>query len=245
MDGYEFLKTIYYIFMIGAILYFLVSKTTQSIQNIDKELWGYRFFMFKQKWKESIHEKIDDFKHKDTTTSFQSQTTNTAVLELYEFIIEYENYDSSFWDDGNGACELVQILDDYFTDQDWIDLKEDLEHWTIYQLEILSGAILNPCHQVPYEPGQQAPELEALIDAFVYQRFLLILPLLNIANDRGRYTNEVYLYILENLDYICSYYDILLKYDPNINAKIEEIIERLECHNDPIAILLKQRMENE
>jgi len=71
------------------------------------------------------------------------KNTNSAIQELHSFIIKNENNDSDAWNIGGYDDDAIRILEDYFTDFDWQELKLDLENWNTNQLEILAYCIVN------------------------------------------------------------------------------------------------------
>lgn len=71
------------------------------------------------------------------------KSTNSAIQELHSFIIKNENNDSDAWNIGGYDDDLIKILEDYFTDFDWQELKLDLENWNTNQLEIFAHCIVN------------------------------------------------------------------------------------------------------
>lgn len=72
-----------------------------------------------------------------------TKSTNSAVLEVYNFILKNENVDSDYWNGDHGPQDLNRVFEDYFTQFDWEELEMDLKFWTTNQLEIFLYAIMN------------------------------------------------------------------------------------------------------
>jgi hypothetical protein len=86
-----------------------------------------------------------DLWKKDCYAFKSSQTSNIAVLNIYNEILEHQFYDSDYWS-FTGNYEIVFKLQ-HFNVADWADLEQDLANWKIDQIEILSDALTEDYYQ--------------------------------------------------------------------------------------------------
>lgn len=138
----------------------------------------------------------------------ETMSDNEAVLEVYAFLLEHEHSDSDYWTQGNGVDDLILVLERYFNEADWEALRSDLKNWTLSQLEIFTLCI-TAGRGVCDTPGASATGYNAEggveyslnsadRESTMSRRVYLLSELLDIAVERGRYSNEIILYISEN-----------------------------------------------
>ncbi len=162
-----------------------------------------------------------------------SKSMNPTVLVVYEFILEHENWDSDYWEGGGGDGELINTLETYFSDFDWQDLEKDLIHWSNSQLEIFLYSIMsingnNFEHDKIY---QENPALIIERTRSVPQRANLILPILQIGIERGRFKNEIALIVTDEFFFFDNHFDILINADTKYLELMHQIMEITDSKN--------------
>ena len=113
---------------------------------------------------------FDLFKQKYKKTC-KTESSSFAVLKLYSFILQNENSDSDYWTEGSGNNDVVKILENDFSENNWVELEKDLDNWTTFQLEIFTECILEG---TGYEDDDEE-------FSTIENRFILLLKLLEIA----------------------------------------------------------------
>jgi len=158
---------------------------------------------------------------------YKTESTNSAVLEVYNFILKNENVGSDYWNEDHGPQDLNKIFEDYFTQFDWEELEMDLKFWTTNQLEIFLYAIMNGytynlIHDNLYK---ERPELIEIMPKIIPNKTDLILPILIIGIDRGRLKNDIILTAMEEVYFLINHFDLLVDKDANYLNKIKKIVE--------------------
>ena len=157
----------------------------------------------------------------------KTKSKNSAVLEVYDFILQNENVDTDYWWTDHGPQDLNRILEDYFTAFDWNELEKDLRFWTTGQLEIFLYAIMNGySYNLTHDNlHKERPELIEEWTKIIPYKTDLILPLLNIGIDRGRFKNDLVLTAMEEIHFLINHFDVLVNKDANYLVKIKKIVE--------------------
>lgn len=73
----------------------------------------------------------------------KTQSDNNSILLLYTYILQKENVDSDWWNEGYGCNDVVSILERNFGDLEWELLEIDLNNWTVVQIELFIQSIIN------------------------------------------------------------------------------------------------------
>ena len=153
-----------------------------------------------------------------------TKSTNLAVLEIYEFILQNENTDTDYWRTNCGPEDLNRIFDEYFTELDWNELETDLKYWTTNQVEIFLYSIMNGYnYNLTYD--NLSTDLVKRLTKIIPNKTDLILPILNIGIERGQLKNNIILTVIEEIHFLINHFDILLKKNKTYLTKIKKIIE--------------------
>lgn len=155
---------------------------------------------------------------------WSSKSTNICIIEVYEFIVKNENVDSDFWNEDVGTFELIEIVNDCFTTYDWQELKKDLTFWTNSQLEILIYCLMNGYGMYISQSYRSNIEVTEKTKS-IPKRMELIIPILEIGNERSKIENDIILTVMENLDFITDHFDLLINVDLENLNKIRTISE--------------------
>lgn len=134
------------------------------------------FDLFKQKYKENC----------------KTESENSAILELYSFILKNEVVDSDVWTVGSGNDDVIRILENYFLETDWKELETELENWSTNQLEIFTESILEGSGQNENDE----------FNSTMMKRFQLLKKLLIIGEERDRYRNDIFLALIDNIEFL-------------------------------------------
>lgn len=140
----------------------------------------------------------------------KTKSEKEAVLEIYAFLLEYENSDSDYWTVGYGNNDLVQVLEHKLQDDDWNDLESDLSNWTNQQLEIFALCITSGqgIYDSPGSSGgyydrvnkKSYPYQYSAGKSTVNKRINLLSKLISISSQDERQYNEIWRHIYDNLD---------------------------------------------
>lgn len=122
----------------------------------------------------------------------KTESENSAILELYSFILKNEIIDSDVWTVGGGNDDIVRILEYHFSEKDWKELETELENWTTNQLEIFTESILDGSGQNENDE----------FNSTVMKRFHLLKKLLIIGEERDRYRNDIFLALIDNIEFL-------------------------------------------
>jgi hypothetical protein len=122
----------------------------------------------------------------------KTESSNSAILELYSFILKNEVVDSDVWTVGGGNDDVIRILEYYFTEKDWKELETEIESWTINQLEIFTESILEGSGQ--YENDE--------FNSTVENRFRLLKKLLEIDTKRYLNQSEIRTSMFNNIEFL-------------------------------------------
>lgn len=153
----------------------------------------------------------------------KTESANSAILEVYEFIFQHEESDTDFWYVGGGDLALAKILEVYFTDFDWGELEKDLKYWTTYQLEIFLYAIMNG-YSYYLEESREYHEVADLTRT-VPHRTDLILQILHIGIERGKNKNDIVLIAMDSFSFLIHHFAVLVSKDLEYLYKIKQILE--------------------
>ena len=153
---------------------------------------------------------FDLFKQKYKKTC-KTESSSFAVLKLYSFILQNENSDSDYWTEGSGNNDVVKILENDFSENNWVELEKDLDNWTTFQLEIFTECILEG---TGYEDDDEE-------FSTIENRFILLLKLLEIAKKRGINKNQISAGLIKNIEFL----------DKCNEITIENITEIAKCLN--------------
>lgn len=167
----------------------------------------------------------------------KTESGNTAILELYSFLLKNETVDSDVWTVGGGNDAIVRILESYFSEEDWKELESEIEHWTTNQLEIFTEGILE---------GSGQNENDGF-NSTIQKRFTLLKKLLLIAKERDISRNDILLSLINNIGFldkceltlaeateIANYFDYFERAESGINdedatmATLRKIIEKAQ-----------------
>lgn len=155
-----------------------------------------------------------------------TKTANSAVLEVYGFILKNENIDTDNWWTDCGPQDLNRIFEAYFTELDWYELEIDLKYWTTNQLEIFLYAIMNGyTYSIHDNLYKERPDLVEKLAKNAPYKTNLILPILNIGIERGRLKNDIVLTAIEEVHFLVNHFDILLRKDRSYLNKIKDILD--------------------
>ncbi len=132
------------------------------------------FDLLKQKYKENC----------------KTESSNSAIFELYSYILKNEVVDSDVWTVGGGNDAVVRILERYFSEKDWKELE--LENWTTNQLEIFMECIVEG----------SAEKDNDRFNSTIMNRFYLLKKLLVIGEQRDRFRNDILLKLIDNIEFI-------------------------------------------
>jgi hypothetical protein len=165
----------------------------------------------------------------------KTESSNSAILELYSFILKNEVVDSDVWSVGGGNDDVIRILEYCFSEKDWKELESEIESWTTNQLEIFTESILEGSGQ------NENDELNSTVE----NRFRLLKKLLIIAKERDILRNDILLSLLNNIEFLnkCK----LIKLEEAIEiANYFNYFERIKTEidkDDLVMITLKTMME--
>ena len=157
----------------------------------------------------------------------KTESLNSAVLEVYGFILENEDADTDYWWSDFGPQNLNRIFENHFSDFDWKELEIDLKFWATNQLEIFLYSIMNgyTCNLNHDNLYKERPELVEELTKIIPNKTDLILPILNIGIERGQLKNDLILTVVEEVDYLITHFDVLIKKDAGYLNKIKKIVE--------------------
>ena len=134
---------------------------------------------------------FDIFKQK-YIQNCKTESSNSAILELYSFMLKNEMVDSDVWTVGGGNDNVIKILEYYFSEKDWKELESEIESWTTNQLEIFTESILEGSGQ------DENDELYSTVE----MRFSLLKKLLIIAKERDILRNDIKLSLINNIEFL-------------------------------------------
>lgn len=77
---------------------------------------------------------------KDPKAHSKTQSKNSKLLAIYNYILMNEYRDSDYWYFGGGSLDVQGMLYSY-EEQDWAELRNDIPHWNEDQRNILLYAI--------------------------------------------------------------------------------------------------------
>ncbi|TPD70648.1 hypothetical protein [Flavobacterium microcysteis] len=177
------------------------------------------FDLFKQKYKENC----------------KTESSNPVILELYSYILKNEAIDSEVWTVGGGNDAVVRILEHYFSDEDWKELEPELENWTTNQLEIFTECIVE---------GSAESDSDDL-NSTIMNRFYLLKKLLIIGEQRDRLRNDIFLKLIDNIEFLNKCKSITLEEATEIASYFDysERIKDEKYQDDITTITLKAMME--
>jgi hypothetical protein len=125
---------------------------------------------------------------------FSSRSENIKTLKVYHFILKNEHSDSDFWSQGSGDDDLVyKHLEDALNQVDWLALESDLKNWTMNQLEIFTVCIIRGIGN--FDSGNYS-------NSTISNRFDLLPSLLIISKQKGRDSNDIFIPLWDNLEFI-------------------------------------------
>ena len=157
----------------------------------------------------------------------RTKSKNSAVLEVYDFILQNENVDTDYWWTDCGPQDLNIIFEACFTELDWNELEVDLKYWTTNQLEIFLYAIMNgyTYNLIHDSIFKEKPGLAKEVTRIIPNKTDLILPILNIGIERGQLKNDIILTAQEEIYFLINHFDVLIDKDPNYLNKIKDIVD--------------------
>jgi hypothetical protein len=163
----------------------------------------------------------------------KTESSSSAVLKLYSYILQNENSDSDYWTEGSGNNDVVKILENYFSENNWKELENDLDNWTTFQLEIFTECILEGT-------GYEDDDKEF---STIENRFILLLKLLKIAKERGINKNQISVGLSKNIEFLDKCHKITIENITEI-AKCLNYFNRntLETNNEDITMLTIKRI---
>jgi hypothetical protein len=165
----------------------------------------------------------------------KTESSNSAILELYSFILKNEVVDSDVWTVGGGNDDVIRILEYFFSEKDWKELESEIESWTTNQLEIFTESILEGSGQ------NENDEFNSTVE----KRFILLKKLLIIAKERDILRNDILLSLINNIEFLNKCKLIKLE-DAMEIANYFNYFERIKKEidkDDLVMINLKKIME--
>lgn len=103
---------------------------------------------------------IKDMYLKNSST----KSTNEGVLDIYSYILKYENTDSDWWNEGHGSSDIISIIK-FYGNGIWTKLKEDILNWSGFQIELFAQSLI-----IAYP---EYPEKELVNERLEFLLFLL------------------------------------------------------------------------
>lgn len=124
-----------------------------------------------------------------------TKTENRDVLELYNYILTYEIIDSDYWILGYGCDGVVNILERVFDSSGWNSLINDMENWSLDQVELLSRSIITG--EGSRRPDENDDVYNLIKNDTLINRAYVIIKILDLNRKC-----ETSLYVWENLDFL-------------------------------------------
>ncbi|PXY40534.1 hypothetical protein DMB65_11510 [Flavobacterium cheongpyeongense] len=124
-----------------------------------------------------------------------TKTENRVALELYNYILTYETIDSDYWILGYGCDDVINILERVFDSNGWNSLINDIENWSLDQVELLSRSIITG--EGSRRPDENDDVYNLIKNDTLINRAYLIIKILDLNRKC-----ETSLYVWENLDFL-------------------------------------------
>ncbi|PIF45090.1 hypothetical protein CLU96_2090 [Chryseobacterium sp. 52] len=71
-----------------------------------------------------------------------TQSSDEGVLQIYSYILEYENTDSDWWNEDHGTTDIMYMIKN--GNQDIFEkIKEDISNWTGSQIELFAQTLVS------------------------------------------------------------------------------------------------------
>jgi hypothetical protein len=175
----------------------------------------------------------------------QTKSDNPSVLEVYKILLERSHWDSDYWDGGHGSIDINYVLDNDFTNKDWIAFEADLPNWTNFQLELITLVLLEgDADLIRTRVSENRLEADIPINTMP-NRLHLLLHLLKIEQERGINYRELSYIIAENINLLNYNFDLMIKRDKTNLQEMYNIVNLLgiEEWKDQSAIDLKSKLE--
>lgn len=70
-----------------------------------------------------------------------TKSNDEGVLDLYSYILTYENTDSDWWNEGHGSSDIISKIK-FYGNGIWDKLKNDILNWSGFQIELFAPSLL-------------------------------------------------------------------------------------------------------
>lgn len=77
-----------------------------------------------------------------------TKSNDDGVLDIYSYILKYENTDSDWWNEGHGSSDIISIIK-FYGNGIWDKLKRDILNWSGFQIELFAQSLLISYPQYP------------------------------------------------------------------------------------------------
>ncbi|GEN77730.1 hypothetical protein [Chryseobacterium hagamense] len=72
--------------------------------------------------------------------SNKTESEDPELLEIYGYILEYENFDSDWWNEDHGTNDLMYIIKNCSANI-FEKIKTDISNWTAHQIELFTQTL--------------------------------------------------------------------------------------------------------
>ncbi|UFH32072.1 hypothetical protein LNP04_19215 [Chryseobacterium sp. C-71] len=93
-----------------------------------------------------------------------TKSNDEGVLEIYFYILKYENTDSDWWNEGHDSSDIISIIK-FYGNGIWAKLNNDILNWSGFQIELFAQSLL-----ISYP---QYPEKELVQERIDFYNYLL------------------------------------------------------------------------
>ncbi len=140
---------------------------------------------------------------------YKSKSTNICIVDLYKVLLEAGIRDGDYFYIC-GVDEINDILANYFIDYDWNELKTDIQHWSEYQLELFTEAIMRGYDMMPHLHLFSVEKREMYTNSIIER--MSVLPLIcEIMDERGITNSEIPETIRDNINFIIDNFSFFLE----------------------------------